>query len=59
MVLGTASGLAAYFVVGWYTAALTGATVSMICVIVGSKVWPVPFEWSRLAELRAPEEAEA
>lgn len=59
MVLGTACGLAAYFVVGWYTAALTGAAVSMVCVIAGSKLWPVPFEWSRLAELRAPEEVDA
>jgi Na+/proline symporter len=54
MVLGTAAGLTAYFTIGWYTAALTGAAVSMVCVVVGSKLSPADFDWSTLAQLRKP-----
>ncbi|MEZ4442863.1 MAG: hypothetical protein R3B72_27460 [Polyangiaceae bacterium] len=57
MALGTAAGLTAYFTLGWYTAALVGASVSMICVVVGRGLWPTPFDWTKLAELRAPEDA--
>ena len=56
MVLGTAAGLTAYFAIGFYTAALVGAAVSMSCVVVGTFVAPQSFDWSRLAALRAPEE---
>ncbi len=57
MVLGTAAGLTAYFVIGFYTAALVGAAVSMACVVAGTFVAPQSFDWGRLARLRAPEEA--
>lgn len=55
MVLGSAAGLTAYFVVGWYTAALVAGTVSMVCVAVG-RLAPQSFTWSKIAELRRPEE---
>jgi Na+/proline symporter len=56
MVLGTAAGLTAYFAIGFYTAALVGAAVSMLCVVLGTWMAPQSFDWSRLAALRAPEE---
>ena len=55
MVLGTAAGLTSYFVIGWYTAALVGAAVSMLCVVVGSALAPAPFDFKSLAEeMREP-----
>lgn len=51
MILGTLVGLAAYFLVGWYTAALAGATVSMLCVLVGTKLSPESFDWNELRRL--------
>ncbi len=55
MVLGTAAGLTSYFLVGWYTAALVSGAVSMLCVLAG-RLYPHTFEWSALADLRAPKE---
>lgn len=55
MVLGTAAGLWAYFAIGFYTAALVGAAVSMCCVVLGTAVAPQPYEWKRLRELDAVE----
>ncbi len=54
MVLGTAAGLTAYFAIGFYTAALVGAAVSMLCVVLGTWMAPQGFDWRRLAALRAP-----
>jgi Na+/proline symporter len=59
MLLGTAAGLTAYFAIGWYTAALVGATVSMICVVVGTKLAPQHFDFEELAAMRPPSEEEA
>jgi len=56
MILGSAAGLYAYFTIGFFTAALVGAIVSMLCVVAGTLLFPQPFEWSRLGELRRPEE---
>lgn len=56
MVLGTAAGLTAYFVVGWYTAALVSSAVSMVCVLLG-RLAPQSFSWSDLAAMNEPEEA--
>jgi Na+/proline symporter len=56
MVLGSAAGLYAYFTIGFFTAALVGAIVSMICVVAGTLLFPQPFEWSRLGELCRPAE---
>ena len=50
MMLGTAAGLTAYFVVGWYTAALVSGAVSMICVLVG-RLKPQAFDWGELAAM--------
>lgn len=50
MVLGTGSGLTAYFTIGFYSAALTGAAVSMTVLLVATWVWPRDFQWESLAE---------
>jgi Na+/proline symporter len=49
MVLGTASGLVAYYTIGFYVAALVSAAVSMVVVLAASRVWPDRFDWSELA----------
>jgi hypothetical protein len=56
MILGSAAGLYAYFTIGFFTAALVGAIISMLCVVAGTLLFPQPFEWARLGELRRPEE---
>lgn len=48
MVLGSAAGLTAYFAIGWYTASLIGAGVSMIVTLVSATLFPSTFEWSHL-----------
>jgi Na+/proline symporter len=48
MVLCTGIGLYSYFAIGFYVAALIGAVVSMIVVIVTWLSWPDEFEWSQL-----------
>ncbi|SIT65718.1 Na+/proline symporter [Ectothiorhodosinus mongolicus] len=50
MVLGSAAGLWAYFAIGFYVAALVGAAVSMILVLVTTWLWPQRFEWETLKE---------
>lgn len=59
MVLGSLSGLYAYFAVGWYTAALVGAAVSMGCVVVGALLKPERFDWSTLSALARADHEEA
>jgi Na+/proline symporter len=49
MVVGTAAGLYTYFTIGFYVAALIGATVSMAIVVITSLLWPQEFEWRTLA----------
>lgn len=48
MVLGTGIGLACYFLIGFYVAALVSAAVSMTLVLLTTWAAPRPFEWSRL-----------
>jgi Na+/proline symporter len=48
MVLGSASGLFAYYELGWYTAALIGTAVSMAVVVTSSWLRPGDFAWSKL-----------
>lgn len=48
MVLGTGIGLYSYFAIGFYVAALIGALVSMVIVIVSSLVWPQDYDWNEL-----------
>ncbi|MDT8387774.1 MAG: urea transporter, partial [Thiogranum sp.] len=50
MLLGTAIGLYSYFAIGFYVAALVGAGVSMLIVIVSSWLWPQEFDWDSLSE---------
>jgi len=50
MLLGTACGLAAYFVLGWYTGALVGTGVSFIVTMIGATVNEERFDFRRLAE---------
>jgi len=52
MVAGTAIGLASYFAIGFYVAALVGAAVSMTIVLVTTWLWPSDFEWARLNPAR-------
>jgi len=49
MVLGTASGLLAYWTIGFYVAALSSAAVSMVVVLAATRLRPDAFEWRRLA----------
>lgn len=50
MLLGSVVGLIAYFQLGWYTASLISAAVSMITVIIATYVAPANFKWSALNE---------
>ncbi len=50
MLLGSGIGLIAYFELGWYTASLIGATVSMITVITWTYLRPGNFNWKTLNE---------
>lgn len=53
MILGSALGLVAYYQLGWYTAALIGAAVSMATVIISTRLAPRDFDWNRLNESAA------
>ena len=55
MVAGSAIGLTAYYVVGWYVAALVGSAVSMLVVLTTTLLAPRDFDWSNLQE--SPQEA--
>jgi Na+/proline symporter len=55
--LGSLAGLTAYFAIGFYTAALVGAAVSMACVCLGTWLKPEPFEWRQLSAMRRAGEA--
>jgi Na+/proline symporter len=57
MVLGSGTGIACYFLVGWYVAALTGAAVSMAAVLIATLVKPEPFDWTLLDESPETEES--
>jgi Na+/proline symporter len=50
MAVGTASGLFAYWAVGFYVAALVSAAVSMTIVLLGTWLRPDAFDWAELAE---------
>ena len=50
MLAGTAVGLLAYFELGWYTASLIGATISMIVVIAFTQLSNDEFDWHTLKE---------
>jgi Na+/proline symporter len=48
MIAGSLIGLWAYYALGWYTAALIGTAVSMVVMIVSSRLAPAQFEWVSL-----------
>ena len=50
MLLGTVIGLVAYFELGWYTASLIGAAVSMVVVLIATAVSKHDFDWRTLNE---------
>jgi hypothetical protein len=50
MLLGTLAGLGGYFTLGWYTASLLGAAVSMIVVVACTYLFPSDFLWRKLNE---------
>lgn len=50
MVLGSVTGLIAYFQLGWYTASLIGAAVSMIVVVAATAFSQREFDWVNLDE---------
>ena len=49
MVLGTLTGIWAYFAIGFYVAALVSAAVSMLIVVTSAWLRPGHFDWARLA----------
>jgi Na+/proline symporter len=53
MVAGTASGIWAYFAMGFYVAALVSAAVSMLVVVVSTWLLPDEFEWKQLSLAQA------
>jgi Na+/proline symporter len=50
MLMGSVLGLIAYFYLGWYTASLIGASVSMVITILFSVLKPSEFAWDTLNE---------
>ena len=50
MLSGTACGLAAYWLIAPYCAAVLSAAVSAVVMIVASRFWPAEFRWSQLQE---------
>ena len=50
MIIGSLAGLVAYFMIGFYVAALTGAAFSMVTVLVMTKISPSRFDWKLLNE---------
>jgi len=50
MLLGTVVGLACYFLIGFYVAALVSAAVSMLIILLSSWLWPAEFNWETLRE---------
>lgn len=50
MLLGTSTGILAFFSIGFYVAALVSAVVSMLVVLISMWLRPDDFEWSRLNE---------
>ncbi|WP_411825915.1 sodium:solute symporter family transporter [Luteolibacter sp. AS25] len=49
MILGSASGLWAYFSIGWFVASLISVAVSMLLTVAGRFVAPQTFDWKKLS----------
>jgi len=54
MVLGTATGLYAYFAIGFYVAALVSAAVSMLVMLLALRTEPT-FDWAKLNGSTSPQ----
>ncbi|MET0066646.1 MAG: sodium:solute symporter family protein [Candidatus Thiodiazotropha sp.] len=54
MLAGTGIGLASYFLIGFYVAALVSAAVSMLIVLASTWLAPRSFEWGQLNPQPAP-----
>lgn len=52
MVLGTVTGIWAYFAIGFYVAALVSAAVSMLIVVISTWIRPDHFDWATLASVK-------
>lgn len=50
MLLGSGSGLLAYFQIGWYTASLLSAVVSLLVVVLSTLAFPQTYDWDDLNE---------
>ncbi len=50
MLLGSVIGLIAYYQIGWFSASLISAAVSMVTVLVTTALRPDPFDWKTLNE---------
>lgn len=50
MLGGSVTGLASYVLLGWYTASLVGAAVSMLIMVASTWIKPGHFDWNKLAE---------
>lgn len=50
MLVGSVVGLIGYFQLGWYTASLLGAAVSMLFVVICTYAFPADFSWKKLDE---------
>ncbi len=48
MLLGSATGLIAYFQIGWFTASLISVAVSMVLTVAGRFLAPQSFDWKEL-----------
>ena len=55
MILGSVTGLVAYYELGWYTASLIATTVSMFVTILSRYLNPTDFDWSELNEREKPQ----
>src|SRR5690625_90778 len=50
LVIGSVGGLVAYFLIGSFVAALIGATLSMLTVLLSTWIAPQDFNWEQLNE---------
>jgi len=50
LVIGSVGGLVAYFLIGSFVAALVGATLSMLTVLLSTWIAPQDFNWEQLNE---------
>ncbi len=57
MILGSLLGVYAYYEIGWFTASMIGAGISLVVVSVGTLLKPEDFDWKTLNEHASPDES--